>query len=187
MTWDMEGNKDYFRLFGLENSHEQNWLSWVITSQTQFSSVQLISAQFRHSVVSYSLWLHGLQHDRLPCPLPSPRACSNSRPLSWWCHPAISSSVVPFSSCLQYFPGSGSFPKSQLFASGGQSNGDSASALPINIQDWFPLGLIGLIFLQCKGFSRVFSSTTVQKHQFFGAKLSLRSNSHIPTWLLEKP
>ena len=113
--------------------------------------------------------------------------CSNSCPLRWWCHPAISSSVVPFSSCLQYFPGSGSFPKSQLFASGGQSNGDSASALPINIQDWFPLGLIGLIFLQCKGFSRVFSSTTVQKHQFFGAKLSLRSNSHIPTWLLEKP
>ena len=137
--------------------------------------------------MSYSLWLHGLQHARLPCPLPSPRACSNSCPSSRWCHPTISSSVIPFSSCLQSFPGSGSFAKSQFFASGAQGNGASASALPMNIQDWFPLGLTRLIFLKSKGFSRVFSSTTVQKHQLFGAKISLRSNSHISTWLLEKP
>ena len=186
MTWDMEGNKDYFRLFGLENSYEQNCLSWVITSQTYWL---LSSAQFSRSVISYCLWPYGLQHARLPCPLPSPRAFSNSCPLSWWCHLTISSSVVPFSSCLQSLPGTESFPKSQFFASGGQSNGASASAsvLPMNIQDWIPLGLTGLISLQAKGLSRFFSNTTVQKHQFFGAKLSLRSNSHIPIWLLEKP
>ena len=108
-------------------------------------------------------------------------------PSSWWCHPTISSSVVPFSSCLQSFPASGSFPMSQFFASGGQSIEDSASVLPMNIQDWFPWGLTGLISLQSKGLSRVFSNTTVQKHQFFGAQLSSRSNSHIHTWLLEKP
>ena len=131
--------------------------------------------QFSRSVMSDSLWPHGLQHTRLLCPSPTPGAYSNSCPLSWWCHPAISSFVVPFSSCLQSFPASGSFPMSQLFASGGQSTGVSASASvpPVNLQDWFPLGWTGWISLQSKGLSRVFSNTTVQKHQFFGAQLSL--------------
>ena len=144
---------------------------------------------FSRSVMSDSLWPHGLQHARLSCPSSSPRACSNSHPLSRWCHPTISSSVGPFSSCLQYFPASGSFPMSRFFTSGAQSIGASASAsvLPMNIQDWFPLGLMDLISWQSKGLARVFSSTTVQKHQFFGAKLSLWSNCYIHTWLLEKP
>ena len=135
------------------------------------------------------LWPHGLQHSRLPYPSPTPRACSNSCPSSQWCLPTISSSVVPFSSHLQSFPASGSFPMSQLFTSGRQSIGasTSASVLPMNIQDWFPLGLTGLISLQSKGLSRVFSNNTVQKHQFSSAKLSLWSNSLIHTWLLEKP
>ena len=124
------------------------------------------------SVVS-TLWPHGLQHTRLSSPSPTPRACSNSCPLRW-CHPAItSSSVAPFSSLLQSFPASGSFPMSQFFTSAGQSIGGSASVLPMNIQDWFPLGLTSLISFQCKGLSRVFSNTTVQKHQFFSARLSL--------------
>ena len=112
---------------------------------------------------------------RLPCPSPTPRACSNSCPLNRWCHTTISSSVIPFSSCLQSFPASESFPVSQFFTSGGQSIRVSASAsvLPMNIQDWFPLGLTGWISLQSKGLSRVFSNTIVQKHQFFGAQLSL--------------
>ena len=111
---------------------------------------------------------------RLPCPSPTPKACSNSRPSNWWCHPTNSSSVVPFS-CIQSFPASGSFQMSQFFPSDGQSIGTSASAsvLPMNIQDWFPLGLTGLISWQSKGLSRVFSNTTVQKHQFFGIQLSL--------------
>ena len=118
---------------------------------------------------------HGLQHARLPCPSPTPGAWSNSCSLSWWCHPTISFSVVPFSSCLQSFPALGSFQMSQFFASGGQSIGVSASALvlPMSIQDWFPLGWTGFISLQSKGLSRVNSNTTVQKHQFFGAQLSL--------------
>ena len=124
------------------------------------------SVQFSCSVVSNSLQPHGLQHARLPCPSPTPGACWNSCPLSQWCHPTISSSVVPFSSCLQFFPVSGSFPMSQFFTSGGQSIRASASAsvLPMNIQDWFPLGWTGLISLQSMGLSRVFSNTTVQKH-----------------------
>ena len=140
------------------------------------------------SVVSSSLRPHELQDARLPCPSRTPGAYSNSCPSSWWCHPTISSSVVPFSSCLQSFPASGSFQMSHLFASGGQSIGVSASAsiLPVNIEYWFPLRWSGWISLQSKGLSRVFSNTTVQKHQFFGAQLSLQSNSHIYTWLLEK-
>ena len=152
--------------------------------------VECSSVPFSHSVVSDSLWPHGLQHTRLPCPSPSARAYSNSHPLSWWCHPTISSSVVPFSSCLRSFPASESFRMIQLFTSGGQSIGASTSAsiLPVNIQYWLPLtSLTGLISLQSKGLSRVFSSTTIWKHQFFGAQLSLSSNSHIHTWLLEKP
>ena len=119
----------------------------------------------------------------------TPGACSDSCSLSWWCHPTISSSVIPFSSCLQSFPASGSFPMSQFFTSGGQSIGasDSASVLPMNTQDWFPLGWTGLISLQSTGLSRVFSNTTVQKHQFFGAQLSLWSSSYIHTWLLKNP
>ena len=139
-----------------------------------------------HVLLFLTPWL---QHARLPCPSPTPGACSNSCPSSQWCHPTISSSVIPFSSCPQSFPASGSFLISQLFASGSQSIGVSASAsvLPKNTQDWFPLGLIGLTPLQSKGLSRVFSNTIVQKHQFFGTQPSLWSNSHIHTWLLEKP
>ena len=129
--------------------------------------------------MSDCLWPHGLQHARLPCASPSPRLCSNSHPSSRWCHPTISSSVVRFSSCLQSFPASGSFPTSQFFASGGQSIGVSASAsvLSMNIQDWFPLGWTGWISLLSKGLSRVFSSTTAHKHQFFGAQSFLLSSS----------
>ena len=143
--------------------------------------------QFSCSVMSDSLRPHGLQHTRLPCPSPAPRAYENSCPSSRWCHPTISSSVVPFSP-LQSFSASGSFQMSQFFASGGQSIGVSASAsvLPMNIQDWFPLGWTGWISLQSKRLSRVFSNTTVQKHQFFGAQFSLWSNSHFHGWLLEK-
>ena len=143
---------------------------------------------FGRSVMSDSLQPHGLQHARLPCLSPTPRACSNSCPWSQWCHPTISSSVVPFSSCPQSSPAWGSFLMSQLFESAGQSIGASASAsvLPMNIWDRFPLGWTGWISLQSKGLSRVFSNTTVQKHQFFGAQPALWSNSHIRTWLLEK-
>ena len=124
------------------------------------------SVQFSRSVMSNSLWPHGLQPASLPCPSPAPEFYSNSCPLSRWCHPTISSSVVPFSSHLQSFPALGSFPEGQFFASGGQSIKVSASAsvLPMNIQDWSPLGWTGWISLQSKGLSRVFSNTTVQKH-----------------------
>ena len=153
-------------------------------AQVQFSSVQ-----FSHSVVSDSLQPHDSQHARPPCPSPTPRVHSISHPLSRWCHPAISSSVIPFSSCPQSLPASESFPMSQLFAWGAQSTGVSALAsfLPKNTQDWSPLGWTGWISLRSKGLSRVFSNTTVQKHQFFSAQLSLQSNSHIHTWPLEKP
>ena len=135
----------------------------------------LNSVQFSHSVMSNSLRPNGLQHVRPPCPSPTLRLYSNSCPLSQWCHPTISSSVIPFFSWFQSFPASGSFPMSQLFASGGQSTGVSAStsALPVNTQDWFPLGWTGWISLQSNGLSRVFSNTTVQKHQFFSTQLSL--------------
>ena len=133
------------------------------------------SVQFSHSVMSDSIWPHGLQHVRLPYPSPTPGACSNSCLSSQWCHPTISSSVVPISSCLQSFPASGSFPMSQFFTAGGQSIEASASAsvLPMNTQDWSPSGWTGWISLLSKGLSRVFSNTTVQKHQFFGTQLSL--------------
>ena len=152
-------------------------------------NLYLSSVQFSRSVMSDSLWPHELQHARPPCPSPTPGVQTNSRPSSRWCHPAISSSVVPFSSCPQSLPASGSFPMSQLFAWGDQSIGVSAlaSVLPMNTQDWSPLGWTGWISLQSKGLSGVFSNTTVQKHQFFGAQLSSQSNSHIHTWPLEKP
>ena len=150
---------------------------------------KLVSVQFSRSDVSNSLWPHELQHARPPCPSPTPGVHPNSCPLSWWCHPTISSSVVPFSSCPQSLPASGSFPMSQLFAWGGQSIGVSAlaSVLPMNTQDRSPLEWTGWISLKSKGLSRVFSNTTVQKCQFFGAQPSSQSNSHIHTWLLEKP
>ena len=142
----------------------------VSNYQLYFQSIRMLSS---YSVVSDSLRPHGLQHARLPCPSPPPRACSISCPLSWWCHPTNSFPIVPFSSCLQFFPVSGSFQMSQFYTSGGQSIEASASVLPMNIQSWFPLGWTGWIFLQSKGLSRVFCNTTVQKHQFSGAQLSL--------------
>ena len=147
------------------------------------------SVQFSCRVVSDSLWPDGLQHTRLPCPSSTPRVDSNSCPLSQWCHPTISSSVVTFTSCPQSFLASESFQLSQFFTSGGQSIGvpASTSVLPMNIQDWFHLGWLCGISLQSKGLSRVFSNTTVQKHQFFNAQLFSLSNSHIHTWPQEKP
>ena len=146
---------------------------WTIATRIlcpwDFPSKNTSSVQFSHSAVSDSLQPHGLQHARLPCPSPTPRACSNSSPFSWWCHPTISSSAVPFSSCLQSFAASGSsFLRSRFFTSGVQSTGASVSASvhPVNIQDWFPLGGTGWISLQSKGLARVFSNTTVQKHQY---------------------
>ena len=146
------------------------------------------SVQFSRSVASNSLRPHESHHARPPCPSPTPRVHLDSRPSSQWCHTDISSSVVPFSSCPQSLPASESFPMSQLFAWGGQSTGVSplASVLPMNIQNWSPLGRIGWNSLQSKGLSRVSSNITIQKHQFFGAQLSSQSNSHIHTWLLEK-
>ena len=152
-------------------------IPWSAACQAilSFAISQFSSVQFSCSVMSDSLWLHEPQHARPPCPLPTPRVHTNPCPLSWWCHPTILSSVVPFSSCPQSFPTSGYFPMNQLFASGGQSIGVSASTsvLPMNIKDWFPSGLTGLISLQSKGLSRVFSNATVQRHQFVITQLSL--------------
>ena len=147
------------------------------------------SVQFSRSVMSDSLRSHESQHARPPCPSPTPGVHSNSCPSSQWCHPAISSSVIPFSSCPQSLPASESFPMSQLFAWDDQSTGVSALAsfLPKNTQDQSPLEWTGWISLHSKGLARVISNTTVQKHQFFRAQLSSQSNSHIHTWPLEKP
>jgi len=183
MTWFLAAGNSM-----LKNNHNDNvsnhFLNIYYMIVTRFSSVQ-----FSRSVMSDSLQPHESQHARPPCPLPTPGVHSNSRPSSRWCHPAISSSIVPFSSCPQSLPASGSFPMSQLFAWGGQSTGVSALAsfLPKKTQDWSPLEWTGWISLQSKGLSRVFSNTTVQNHQFFGAQLSSQSNSHIHTWPLEKP
>ena len=169
------------------NKDVHTGLCWLSAKYTEYAEDILSILFFSLSSVSISSWPHGLQHIRLPCPSPSPRACSSSCPLSQWYHPTILPSVTSFS-CFQSFPASGSFPVNRLFISGGQSIRTSASASvpPVNIQDWFPLGLTGLISLQSKGLSRVFSNTTTQKHQFFGVQPSLWSNSHIRTWLLEK-
>ena len=160
-------------------------LKWLLCENDVFN----VSVQFSCSFVSYSLQPHESQHARPPCPSPTPRVHPNSCPLSQWCHPAISSSVVHFSSCPLSLLALGSFPMSQLFTWGGQNIGISASApvLPMNIQDWFALGWTGWISLQSKGLSRVFSNTTIQKHQFLSAQLSSQSNSNIRTWPLEKP
>ena len=146
-------------------------------------------SQFSYSFLSNSLRPHESQHARPPCPSPTPRLHSDLRPSSQWCHAAISSSVVPFSSCPQSLPASESFPMSQHFAWGGQSTGVSAltSFLPKKSQGWSPSEWTGWISLQSKGLSRVFSNTTLQKHQFFSAQPSSQSNSHIRTWLQEKP
>ena len=148
---------------------------WINYEQDNGLQEKFSSIQFSHSVVSNSLRPYEPQHARPPCPSPTPGVHPNPCPLSRWCHPAISSSVIPFSSCPQSLPASGSFPMSQLFISDGQSIRVSASTsvLPMNTQDWSPLGWTGWISLQSKGLSRVFSNTTVQKHQFFGAQLSL--------------
>ena len=163
--------------------NSRTWKDLGINCHTKYS----ITCLFSRTVVSNSSQPHGLQHARLPCPSLSPRVCSNSCALNQWCHPTISFSFVPFSSCLLSFPASGSFPVSQLFNSSGQSIGASASAsvFPVNIQGWFPLGLIGLISLKSKELPRVFHSTTIRKHQFFSTH-PLWSNSSIHTWLLEK-
>ena len=169
------------------------WFSFCLPSvgegEEAYGSFLMGSVQFSHSVVSDSLPPHESQHARPPCPSPTPGVHSDSCPSTQWCHPAISSSVVPFSSCPQFFSASESFPINQLFAWGGQSTGVSASAsfFPKNIQDWSSSEWTGWISLQSKGLSRVFSNTTAQKHQFFGAQLSSQSNSHIHTWPLEKP
>ena len=147
----------------------ENILTQPFPNCIPWNTSNIISVQFSHPVMSNSLRPHGLQHTKLPCPSPNPRTYSNSYPLSQWCHPLISTSVIPFSSGLQSFPASGSFSMCQFFASGGQSVRVSASAsvLPMNIQDWFPLGWTGWITLQSKGLYGVFSNTTVQQHQFF--------------------
>jgi len=166
-------------------------LPWVIlTISTRASLVaQFSSVQFSHSVVSDCLQPHEPQNARPPCPSPTPGVYPNLCPLSRWCHPTISSSVIPFSSCPQSSPASGYFQISQLFAWGGQSIGVSASTsvLPMNTQDWSPLGWTGWISFQFKVLSRVFFNTTVQKHQLLCTQLSSPSNSHIHTWPLEKP
>ena len=163
--------------------------TWPVSAKADKWGPRKGSVQFSLSVVSDSLQPHESQHARPPCPSATLRVHSNSCPSSRWCHPAISSYVVPFSSCPQSLPASGSFPMSQLFPSGGQNTGVSASAsvLPMNTQDWSPLGWMGWISLQSKGLSRVFSNITAQKHQFFSAQLSSQSNFHIHTWPLEKP
>ena len=169
LPWGME-KRSWF-ILKWEIHSELSWVEWSSVTQS-----------------CLTLQPHGLQHTRPPCPSPTPRVDSNSCPLSQRCHSAISSSVIPISSHLQSFPASGSFPMSQFFKSGGQSIGASVSAsvLPMNIQDWSPLGWTGWIPLQSKGPSRVFSNTTLQKHQFFSAQPSSQSNSHIHTWSLEK-
>ena len=165
----IHGNKNPFPPSHSRSLPTTSFLPFLPHQQMWNRYISLYTVQFSHSVVSDSLWPRGLQHTRLPCPSPTPRACSNSSPLSRWCYPTISSSVVPFSSCLQSFPASGSFQMSQFFTSGGQSIGvsSSTSVLPMNIQVWFPLGWTGWISLQSKGLSRVFSNATVQKRPLF--------------------
>ena len=162
-------SNDHYVYYCGQESVRRNWVALIVNKRVQNA------VQFSCSVVSDSLRPHEPQHARLPCPSPTPRVYPNPCPLSRWCHLTISSSVVPFLSCLQSFTTSGSFPMSQLFASGGQNIGVSASTsvLPMNTQNWSPLGWTGWISLQSKGLSRVFSNTTVQKHPFFCAQLSL--------------
>ena len=182
----------YFHIKGTKAPWRKGW--FLVGAESFFKSLEQLCHQFSLVqltcwVMSNSLWPHEPQHTRPPCPSSTPWVHLNSCPSSWWCHPTILSSVIPFSSCSQSFPASGSFQMCRLFISGGQSIGVSVSAsvLLMNIQDWFPLGWTGCTSLQSKGLSRVFSNTTVQKHQFFNAQLSSPSNSHIHTWPQEKP
>ena len=178
-----------FLTFIHQTQPSSTWEYHHIFSKSSFFQAQFSSVQFSRSLVSDSLWPHELQHTRPPCPSPTPWIHWDSHPSSQWCHQAISSSVVPFSSCPQSLPASESFPMSQLFAWGGQSTGVSAleSVLPKKSQGWSPSEWTGWISLQSKGLSRVFSNTKVQKHQFFGAQPSSQSNFHVHTWPLEKP
>ena len=180
--WTESQELEWWRHYDTQTLRTLECQSFITVLPKEFSSVQ-----FSPSFVSYSLQPHESQHARPPCPSPTLGVYSNSCLSTQWCHPTISSSVIPFSSCPQSFPASGSFPMSQLFTWVGQSIEVSASAsfLPMNTLDWSPLGWTGWISLQSKGLSRV--NTTVQKHQFFGTQLSSQSNSHIHTWLLEKP
>ena len=173
----------------MQISNDKFFLSLSTNGKLEISKRRIRSDQISRSVMSDSLRPHGSQHTRPPGPLPTPRVHSNSCPSSRWCHPAISYSIFPFSSCPQSLPASGSFPMSQLFAWGGQSIGVSAltSFLPKKPQGWSPSEWTGWIFLQSKGLSWVFSNTTVQKHQFFSTQLSSQSNSHIHSWPQEKP
>ena len=183
ITWRIFSNHTYsprishltFKNHCYRETQECLCIPQVCWGLKEWGLLPFTSVQFSRSVMSDSLRPHETQHARPPCPSPTPRVHPNPCPLSQWCHPTFSSSVVPFSSCLQSFPESGSFKMSQLFASGGWSIGVSASTsdLPMNTQDWSPLGWTGWISLQSKGLSRVFSNTTVQKHEFFGAQLSL--------------
>ena len=188
------GRSNYMEVWNKKEEHSTSISRLFLTANMKNQTILLSKwkfsfLQFSRSVVSDSLRPHESQHTRPPCPSPTPGVHSDSRPSSRWCHPAISSSVVPFSSCPQSLPASGSFPVSQLFAWGGQSTGASALAsfLPKKSQGWFPSEWTAWISLQPKGLSRVFSNTTVQKHQFFGAQPSSQSNSHIHTWPQEKP
>ena len=179
----------YFHYSSLSSfACKRSWLFFCNNSDVLLDDIFMV-LWLSFLVISDSLWPQVLQHARLFCPPLYPGNCSNSGPLSPWCHPSISSSVTPFFSCLQSFSESGSFPMSWFFTPGGQDIGSSAAAsvLPMNIQDWFPLGWTGWISLQSKGLSRIFSSPIVWKYQFFSAQSSLWSNSYIRTWLLEKP
>ena len=190
-TFNLSQHQGLFQWITSSHQVAKVWsFSFSISPSNEYSGlISFQSVQFSCSVVSDSLWPHELQHARPPCPSPTPRVNSNSSPSSQWCHPAISSSVVPFSFCPQSLPASESFPMSQLFTWGGQSTGVSALAsfLPKNTQGWSPLEWTGWISLQSKGLSRVFSNTTVQKHPFFSAQPSSQSKSHIHTWPQEKP
>ena len=171
-----------------EQAENSIWPECLYSMNKEKKNLCIVVVVVSVTKLSNSLRLHGLQHAKVPCPSLSSRVCSNSWPLSWSCYRTISSSAALLSFSLQSFLESGSFPMSHLFALGGQSIGasPSTSGLPLNIQGWFPLGLTGLISLLSQGLTRVFTSTIIQKHQFFGAQLSLWSNSHIHTWLLEK-
>ena len=181
------------QIMQVKKNGERTWTffqrGYINSQQVHEKVLKISSIQFSHSVMFDSLRPHESQHARPPCPLPTPGVHSNSCSSSQWCHPTISSSVAPFSSCPQSLPSSESFLMSQLFTWGGQRIGVSAlaSVLPMNTQDWSPLGWTGWISWQFKGLSRVFFNTTVQKHQFFSTQLSSQSNSHIHTWPLEKP
>ena len=179
-------------LMKVKEESKKTGLKFNIQKTKIMASSHICSVQFSRSVMSDSLLPHESQHARPPCPSPTPGVRPNPCPLCRWCHPAISSSAVPFFSCPQSFlilSVSGSFQMSQLFASGGQSMGvsTSASIIPMNIHDWFPLGLTGLISFLSRGLSRVFSNTTIWKHEFFSSQPSFWFNSHSHTWLLEKP